>query len=124
MKQLHYSAAYYPELWDWDVIRQDVEHMKKVGLNAVRIGEFAWSNMEPEEGKIDLSFFHQVIEYLYENGIDTILCTPTPTPPIWMTHNHPERLYVNQNGQALIHGGRQHACTCLLYTSFPFSLPP
>ena len=111
MKQLHYSAAYYPELWDWDVIRQDVEHMKKVGLNAVRIGEFAWSNMEPEEGKIDLSFFHQVIEYLYENGIDTILCTPTPTPPIWMTHNHPERLYVNQNGQALIHGGRQHACT-------------
>ncbi len=30
--------------------------MREVGVNVVRIGEFAWSVMEPEEGKIDVSF--------------------------------------------------------------------
>ncbi len=111
MEKLVYSAAYYPELWSWDVIREDVARMKQVGLNAVRIGEFAWSRMEPNEGEIDLSFFREVITYLYENGISTILCTPTPTPPIWLSHNHPERLFVNTDGVRMHHGGRQHVCT-------------
>ena len=78
---MHYSAAYYPELWDEKTIAQDIEQMKKVGLNAVRIGEFAWSKMEKREGEIDLTFFRDIITRLHENGINTILCTPTPTPP-------------------------------------------
>lgn len=108
---MHYSAAYYPELWDEKTIVQDIEQMKKVGLNAVRIGEFAWSKMEKREGEIDLTFFRDVITRLYENGINTILCTPTPTPPIWMTDGHPERLFVNLDGEVMHHGGRQHVCT-------------
>ena len=111
MDRLIYSAAYYPELWSWDVLREDVAHMKRVGLNAVRIGEFAWSKMEPNEGEIDLSFFREIIAYLHESGISTILCTPTPTPPIWLTHNHPERLFVDTSGRRMHHGGRQHVCT-------------
>lgn len=55
-KKLYHGAAYYPELWDERVIEEDIIEMKKTGINVVRIGEFAWASMEPEEGKYDLSF--------------------------------------------------------------------
>jgi beta-galactosidase len=110
-KKLYHGAAYYPELWDEKVIAEDIKEMKKTGINVVRIGEFAWASMEPEEGKFDLSFFKNIINTLYENGIETVMCTPTPTPPIWFSHNHPERMYVDADGKVMGHGSRQHACT-------------
>ena len=110
-KKLYHGAAYYPELWDEKVIAEDIKEMKKTGINVVRIGEFAWASMEPEEGKFDLGFFKNIINTLYENGIETVMCTPTPTPPIWFSHNHPERMYVDADGKVMGHGSRQHACT-------------
>ena len=110
-KKLYHGAAYYPELWDEKVIAEDIKEMKKTGINVVRIGEFAWASMEPEEGKFDLSFFKNIINTLYENGIETVMCTPTPTPPIWFSHGHPERMYVDADGKVMGHGSRQHACT-------------
>ncbi|WP_416151702.1 beta-galactosidase [Salipaludibacillus sp. HK11] len=109
--KLYHGAAYYPELWDEKVMEEDIKLMKEAGINVARMGEFAWHTMEPEEGKIDISFFVNVINKLYENGIETVMCTPTPTPPIWFTHNHPERMYVNHEGKVMGHGSRQHACT-------------
>ncbi|WP_160720750.1 beta-galactosidase [Bacillus sp. USDA818B3_A] len=110
-KKLYHGAAYYPELWDEKVMNEDINIMKQTGINVVRIGEFAWSNMEPKEGEFDLSFFMNVINKLYENGIETVMCTPTPTPPIWYTDGHPERMYVERDGRVMGHGSRQHACT-------------
>lgn len=110
-KKLYHGAAFYPELWDEAAFKQDITLMKEAGINVVRIGEFAWASMEPAEDHIDLSFFVQVIEHLYTNGIETVMCTPTATPPIWISHNHPERMYVNEQGITMGHGSRQHACT-------------
>lgn len=110
-KHLYYSTAYYPELWDEREMDNDIKYMQDLGINTIRIGEFAWSSMEKKMNQIDLSFFRRVIEKFYANGIYTILCTPTATPPIWMTHKHPERLFVNEKGTAYIHGARQHMCT-------------
>ncbi|MBE1444359.1 beta-galactosidase [Paenibacillus sp. OAS669] len=110
-KRLYHGAAFYPELWSSDVIAQDIQLMKEAGINVARIGEFAWSRMEPEEDNIDISFFVDVINQLHANGIQTVMCTPTPTPPIWFTHGHPERMYVDENGTVMGHGSRQHACT-------------
>jgi beta-galactosidase len=110
-KKLYHGAAYYPELWDEKVMEEDIQLMKQAGINVVRMGEFAWHTMEPEEGKFDLSFFVNIIEKLYENGIETVMCTPTPTPPIWFTDGHPERMYVDRDGKVMGHGSRQHACT-------------
>lgn len=56
MRKLYHGACYYPELWDEETIQQDIDIMREVGVNVVRIGEFAWSVMEPEEGKIDVGF--------------------------------------------------------------------
>lgn len=109
--KLYHGAAWYPELWQEDVLKEDIAWMKQAGINVARIGEFAWSNMEPHEGEIDMSFFVRMIGLLYENGIETVMCTPTPTPPIWFTDGHPERMYVNEELQTMGHGSRQHACT-------------
>lgn len=108
---IYYGTAYYPELWGEKEIRQDIEEMKAVGINCVRIGEFAWHRMEPEAGHIDLTFFRNIIRLLKANDIDTILCTPTPTPPRWLTYQHPETAFVNSDLTAYEHGARQHACT-------------
>ncbi|MED4225934.1 beta-galactosidase [Neobacillus cucumis] len=110
-KKLYHGAAYYPELWDERTIEEDIQLMRQTGINVVRMGEFAWATVEPEEGKFDLSFFINVITKLYENGIETVMCTPTPTPPIWFSEGHPERMYVERDGRVMGHGSRQHACT-------------
>jgi beta-galactosidase len=110
-KKLYHGAAYYPELWNNAAIEQDIKLMKEAGINVARIGEFAWSTMEPEEGNIDIRFFAEMIHKLYENGIETVMCTPTPTPPIWLSHGHPERMYVDEHGTVMGHGSRQHVCT-------------
>ncbi len=41
----------------------------------------------------------------------TILCTPTATPPRWLTAYYPEVLRVDGNGRTMAHGSRQHADT-------------
>jgi len=109
--KLYHGAAWYPELWNEDVLEEDIQMMKDTGINLVRMGEFVWSVLEPEEGHIDITPFARFIDRLHQHGIDTIMCTPTPTPPIWMTHQHPERCFVDQHGTVMGHGARQHICT-------------
>ncbi|GMK42034.1 beta-galactosidase YesZ [Paenibacillus sp. CCS19] len=110
-EKLYHGTAWYPELWDEAVILHDIAKMKEAGINVVRLGEFAWSTMEPTEGAIDVSLFADVITRLHAEGIDTVMCTPTATPPIWLTHQHPERLHVDERGAVMGHGSRQHICT-------------
>lgn len=111
MNSLFHCAAYYPELWPEQEIKKDIAYMKECGINLVRMGEFAWHFMEPRPDEIDVSFFVKVADMLYREGIYTIMCTPTPTPPIWLTHGHPERLVTDIYGNKYIHGARQHVCT-------------
>jgi beta-galactosidase len=111
MKKLYHGAAFYPELWDDKTIKEDIKMMVEVGINVVRIGEFWWSKLEPNKGEIDTTYISNILDLLYKNGIDVIMCTPTATPPIWVTNGHSERLHVDSKGRTMIHGSRQHACT-------------
>lgn len=111
MNKIYYGAALYPELWDETVIEKDIKHMKDLGMNLVRFGEFAWSVFEPEQNNFKMSVLTKTLELLKKHGIDAIVCTPTATPPIWVTHNHEERLHHTVDGTPLSHGSRQHVCT-------------
>ncbi|MBM3290254.1 MAG: hypothetical protein FJY92_08900, partial [Candidatus Hydrogenedentes bacterium] len=42
--------------------------------------------------------------------IAAILCTPSCTPPVWLTQKYPEVLAVNHAGVRAKHGARRHAC--------------
>lgn len=90
MKRIHIGAAYYPEMWDEWEIDKDIERCKNLGINALRVGEFAWGKMEPREGEFRLEWLAHIVDKLHENGIDTVMCTPTATPPRWMLDKYPE----------------------------------
>ena len=89
-KTISLGAAYYPELWDESEVEKDIARCKELGVNCLRVGEFAWGKMEPKEGKYDFAWLLRVIDKLHENGIYTVMCTPTCTPPRWMLNKYPE----------------------------------
>jgi beta-galactosidase len=105
-----FGATYYPEHWEVDVRELDADRMADAGFNCVRMGEFAWDRMEPEEGTYQFDLFDQTIAELGDRGISTIMGTPTATPPRWLTFGHPEVLRVDADGISMQHGSRQHAC--------------
>lgn len=104
------GVAWYPELWPEDVWHEDIRKMKEAGVNLVRVGEFAWSCLEPHEGGLRPEALLPAVQLAISNGLDVVMCTPTATPPIWLSHGHPERMHVDQNGVRMSHGGRQHLC--------------
>lgn len=106
----YFGAAYYPEDWDESEIDYDISMMKRAGVNAVRIAEFAWHKMEPEPGRFEFGWLHRVINRLYEAGIAVILGTPTATPPRWLSKLYPDVMQVDANDKPVMHGGRRHCC--------------
>ncbi len=105
-----FGAPYYPEHWDKETRKNDAKRMAEAGFNIVRMAEFAWDRMETEEGKYDFSLFDEVIEEMAEKGLQTMLCTPTATPPRWLTKRYHEILRVDDSAVKMEHGSRQHAC--------------
>jgi beta-galactosidase len=110
IKQLHFGAAYYPEHWPEEGWTKDIQLMKAAGFTVVRMGEFAWSSFEPLEGQFHFDWLEQAIERLSENGIVSVLGTPTAAPPAWLTQKYPQTLAVNEAGIRYEHGKRCHYC--------------
>lgn len=101
------GTAWYPEQWPesrWDA---DLTYMEKAGIRFVRIGEFAWSRMEPEEGKFDFTWMDHAIEAAAKHHIFTVLGTPSAAPPAWLTQKYPETLRMKEDGRYDEHGNRQ-----------------
>jgi beta-galactosidase len=106
-----FGCPYYPEHWTPAERAEDPKRMAAAGMNVVRMAEFAWDRIEPRREQLDFSLFDQTIAALAAEGIDTILCTPTATPPRWLTIDHPEWMRVDESGRRMGHGTRQHCCT-------------
>ena len=105
------GAAYYPEDWDEGEQQSDITKMVEAGISVVRIGEFAWSCMEPKEDQFDFSWLHRVIDRLAHAGIRVILGTPTATPPIWLEEKDPVMRLLDDVNLRHDHGGRRHCCS-------------
>lgn len=104
------GVAYYPEAWPNLDVAAELRCMKELGINAVRVGEFAWSSLEPEPGHFELGWLQEVIAHAKAQDFLVIVGTPTATPPAWLTRQHPEVCRVNAHGQRVTHGGRRHVC--------------
>lgn len=108
---LAYGGSLYPEVWDEQTNETDMQEIKRIGMNTVRIGEFFWDKLEPEEGHYKMSYLADLLTKLNQKGLKVIVGIPTPTPPRWFTLKYPETKLVNQYGTAEEHGSRQHVCT-------------
>jgi beta-galactosidase len=111
---IYYGVCYYPEHYPIKDRRvkmaEDIQNMKELSFNVVRIAEFAWCEMEPEEGKFEFDWLDEIINILGENGIYSVLCTPTAAPPVWMSVKYPEILYRNPDGSMQGYDGRRFTC--------------
>jgi len=101
------GSYYYPEQWPEEEWERDIKRMSELGFEFTHFGEFAWSNMEPEEGIFDFSWLDKSIALAEKYGMKVILCTPTPTPPVWLVRKFPDMLIVNAEGRTIEHGARQ-----------------
>lgn len=100
------GVYYYPEHWDPEQWERDLKHIADLGFTFTHFGEFAWAMMEPEEGVFDFTWLDKALDIADQNGLRVILCTPTPTPPAWLTTQHPEVHTVNAQGIQFRHGSR------------------
>jgi len=105
-----FGVAYYPEHWPESYWERDARMMQEAGVNAVRMGEFAWYLMEPKEGVYEFGLFDRAIATLARHGIKTILGTPTAAPPKWLTSKYPEVLGVYPDGRVADDQTRRHTC--------------
>lgn len=103
------GAYYYPEHWDESQWERDLKKMSLLGFEFTHFGEFAWAQLEPEEGKYDFAWMDKALALADKYKLKVVLCTSTATPPVWLTRAHPEILIKNENGTTVDHGARQHA---------------
>jgi len=104
------GVCYYPEHWEQSVWAQDAQRMVETGIKVVRIGEFAWSRIEPVSGEYDFEWLDQAIDTLANAGLEVVLGTPTATPPKWLVDRFPTILAVDENGDVRGFGSRRHYC--------------
>jgi beta-galactosidase len=113
---LYFGCDYYPEQWSqwladgearWEA---DAALMVEAGFNVVRLAEFAWGLLEPEEDRFEFGWLDRAIDVLAAHDLQIVLCTPTPTPPPWLLAVCPDITQVTADGRRLGPGTRREAC--------------
>ncbi len=102
------GVCYYPEHWPKERWVEDAQHMQRIGIEYVRIGEFSWSTIEPEPGQLHWEWLDESLEILHAHGLKVILGTPTATPPKWLVDRHPSMLATDEQGRVRGFGSRRH----------------
>ncbi len=102
------GVCYYPEQWPEAWWGDDARRMRELGIAFVRIGEFAWSRLEPARGGFEWGWLDRALDVLGGAGLRVVLATPTATPPKWLVDERPEILPVGRDGRRRGFGGRRH----------------
>lgn len=107
-----HGGDYNPDQWldRPDILKEDIRLMKKAGVNSATLGIFAWSAYEPMEGDFHFDWMEEIMDRLYENGIYTILATPSGARPAWLDAKYPEAMRFSVNDVRNHHGTRHNHC--------------
>ncbi len=103
------GVYYYPEHWDESEWDRDFKKMHDLGFEFTHFAEFAWAQLEPEEGKYDFVWLDKAVGLAAKYNLKVVMCTSTATPPVWLSRRYPEILIKEEDGTILDHGARQHA---------------
>ncbi len=107
-----HGGDYNPDQWlDYpEILSEDIRLMKLAGINSATVAIFAWSALEPREGEFHLDWLEEIVDNLYQNGIYTVLATPSGARPAWLDLAYPEACRTESNGDKRTHGVRQNHC--------------
>lgn len=102
------GVCYYPEHWSEARWETDARRMRELGISHVRIGEFAWSRLEPQRDRFEFAWLDRAMDVLHAAGLKIVLGTPTATPPKWLVDAHPDILPYDEQGRVRGFGSRRH----------------
>jgi beta-galactosidase len=104
------GVAYYAEQWPEERWPVDAQMMAEAGVSFVRMGEFAWSRLEPQRGVLEFDWLDRALSVVAATGLDVVLGTPTAAPPVSLISEHPDILPVDRDGRVFPFGHRRHYC--------------
>jgi len=103
------GVYYYPEHWDPEQWDRDLKNIADLGYEFTHFAEFAWAELEPQEGVYDFKWLDKALELAAKHNLNVVMCTSTATPPVWLVRKHPDVLATEEDGTKMDHGARQHA---------------
>jgi beta-galactosidase len=104
------GVCYYPEHLPPAHWSADFDSMREIGIRIVRVGEFAWSRLEPEPDEYRFSWLEQILDLAESKSLSVVLGTPTSAPPKWLVDQMPDMVAVDANGHRKGFGSRRHYC--------------
>lgn len=107
---MYLGVDYYPHYFLDSDVEKELDNILAMNANFIRIGDFAWSLMEPTKGNYDFGYFKDIVNKAFDRNIDVMICTPTSTFPAWLKKLHPEILIVDENKNRIAFGGRREYC--------------
>src|SRR5512133_3786379 len=113
MPPMQLGTAWYPEYYPESEWERDLSRIADAGITAIRFGEFAWSQIEPQRGHFTTDWIERALAAFGRHGIQAVIGPPTATPPVWLAEEDPQILPVDDTGRRTTFGTRQHRC----YTS-------
>ena len=110
--QFLHGGDYNPDQWLRfpEVIDDDFRLMKLAGCNTFSVGIFAWSQLEPEEGRYEFAWLDDIMDRMEKVGHNVLLATPSGAKPFWLSEKYEEVRRVTREGQRELSGGRHNHC--------------
>jgi beta-galactosidase len=105
-----HGGDYNPDQWTPDIWEADMRLMKAAHCNAMSVGIFAWSALEPAEGEFEFGWLDRVMDMIAENDGYVVLATPSGARPNWLARSYPEVLRVRPDRQRNLFGQRHNHC--------------
>ena len=102
------GICYYPEHWSKEQVASDIQKMRDLGIQWVRIGEFAWSLIEPTPGKFEWQLWDETLD-LWIVGTQSSVSTPTASSQM-VDRPLPRDSPVDIEGRVRKFGSRKHFC--------------
>ena len=107
-----HGGDYNPDQWldQPEIINEDFRLMKLAHCNAMSIGIFAWTALEPAEGRYTFDWLDRIMDRLAAQKAFAVLATPSGARPAWLSQKYPEVLRVASNRVRNLHGIRHNHC--------------
>jgi beta-galactosidase len=92
VREFFFGADVYPELQSRAEWNQMLDHFQRAHMNAVRVTESSWGNIETASGQYDFAWARSFLDDLEKRKMKAILGTGSYVPPQWLAAGNPEIL--------------------------------